>query len=261
MAFKTPEVSVDGFVGQQEGQVYARWLDLMNQAGIAYVVGGAFAVFAYTGIQRITKDLDIFIKPEDLKIVLDTMVKQGFAVEITDPHWLAKIRHNHLFMDCLFGISNHRTPVNETFLKARQAVRFMGVKANLITPEELIVSKMYIAKSYRFDAGDILHVIHSLQGRIDWQRILTVLGGHGELLLWYLLLFNFVYPQHPDWLPQELMIQLFDKVRQRWSNSSSTPDFRGMYIDPGTFAIDCDLWGYRNAHSMSPLVNAKGELV
>ncbi|MDM8175553.1 hypothetical protein QT327_14560 [Olivibacter sp. 47] len=40
-------------------------LKLLNDSGSPYMLGGAFAMFHYTGIFRNTKDLDIFCKSSE----------------------------------------------------------------------------------------------------------------------------------------------------------------------------------------------------
>ena len=53
----------------------------LNDSGIPYAVGAAFARYVYTGIWRKTKDLDLFLKPQDLKTALDAF---SFRVDIED---------------------------------------------------------------------------------------------------------------------------------------------------------------------------------
>ncbi|MDJ1493192.1 hypothetical protein QNI19_09640 [Cytophagaceae bacterium DM2B3-1] len=44
---------------------YKEALTMLNEAGLSYLVGGAFALQQYTGIYRDTKDLDIFCKSSE----------------------------------------------------------------------------------------------------------------------------------------------------------------------------------------------------
>ena len=63
----------DGFARDREVrlepdqiEVYSEAIRLLNESGISYVVSGAFALHAYTGLWRNTKDLDVFIRPGDV---------------------------------------------------------------------------------------------------------------------------------------------------------------------------------------------------
>jgi hypothetical protein len=48
----------------------------------------------------------------------------------------------------------------------------------VLAAEELIASKLFIARWERFDGADIAHVIYGTQGKLDWQRILRMAGEH-----------------------------------------------------------------------------------
>jgi hypothetical protein len=214
-----------------------------------------------TGIWRNTKDLDIYLKPADLKIVMDECQAAGFGVEVTDGRWLAKVRWQEFHLDLIFAVANQLFAADDSFLQNPRPVCFFGVESYLLSLEAMIASKVHIAKSYRFDGADILHLIRSAEGRIDWQQLLVQLKNHGELLLWHLILVDFVYPGHSHILPKNLMIQLFNQVQRRWEHSQGNPSFRGCVIDPSSFAVDTKFWGYPGCKTTPPLVNEKGELL
>ncbi len=44
---------------------YREALDLLHESKSNFMLGGAFAMFNYTGIYRDTKDLDVFCKPSE----------------------------------------------------------------------------------------------------------------------------------------------------------------------------------------------------
>jgi hypothetical protein len=70
---------------------YRRALQVLADAGVPFLVGGAFAHACFTGIRRSTKDLDLFIKREDYERVAALMQAKGWRTEMTYPHWLAKV--------------------------------------------------------------------------------------------------------------------------------------------------------------------------
>ena len=57
-------------VEDQAATFYIDVLTRLRHAGIPFLVGGAFALFRYTGTQRETKDLDIFTQREDVADLL-----------------------------------------------------------------------------------------------------------------------------------------------------------------------------------------------
>ncbi|MFN2433711.1 MAG: nucleotidyltransferase [Gemmatimonadota bacterium] len=245
----------------EEGEVFARALRVLNGTDVPYVLAGAFAKHAYTGIWRDTKDLDVFLKPDDLKPALHALAAAGFETSIEFEHWLAKAKQPPYFVDLIFGTGHGQLQIDDGWFENAASVEVAGVETRLIPLEELIVSKVYIAERYRFDGADVLHLILRSKGRVDWQRVLRRLGRNRALLLWHLLLFDFVYPGHPDYLPQELMAQLFDEVRWRWPAPRDAKSFRGTLLDPFSFAADIHDWGYEDRRDLEPLVGPAGDPV
>jgi hypothetical protein len=255
-------INIDNIrVEPEEAAVFSRWLHILNETGIPYVVGGAFAVYAYTGIWRDTKDLDVFLQPADVKKALNALSRNGFETEVRDVYWLAKAHQRPYLMDLIFGTSSNQFLIDRTWFEQSHPAEILGIKTQLAAVEELIASKVYMLKSNRFDGADIVHLIRGVQGRIDWQRVLNHLKDNREILLLYLILFDFVYPTHSDYLPKELMVNLFEEMREGWSKPKKPKTFRGMVLDAFMFAVDCREWGYENGCNLLPLVNDKGEKI
>jgi hypothetical protein len=76
--------------GTEANEIYGEALDAMERVDIRYMLGGAVALNAYTGIWRDTKDLDLLVLKQDVEWVLETLRAAGFETEIEDPCWLAK---------------------------------------------------------------------------------------------------------------------------------------------------------------------------
>src|SRR3954465_1474666 len=51
------------WIPEDEREIYKRALGALNDAGVPYVVAGAYAIYEHTGIYRQTKDLDLFCEP------------------------------------------------------------------------------------------------------------------------------------------------------------------------------------------------------
>lgn len=255
----SPDESMPGIAPAQEN-FFAVWLKLLTAAQIPFVVGGAFAVYVYTGIWRNTKDLDIFLKPQDLKSSLDILKANGFATEITDVRWLAKVfqqvGENSYFMDLIFGTRNKPAAVSDDWFSNSISSSLFGFTAPIIGVEELIASKAHIALRSRFDGGDIMHLIRSQEGRLNWQRLREIVPTH--LLLWHLLLFEYIYPDSHTFVPTAVINELFNEVRVTRSQKKNR--FGGLIIDYLSFAPDCLKWGYDD-DTFGPLVTEEGAAV
>lgn len=247
-------------LGPGEAAFFARGLEILNGSAVPYLVGGAWAKYAYTGVWRDTKDLDVFLKPEGVKRALDALAEGGFETQIEFAHWLAHAREDPYVIDLIFGTGHGQLRVGDGWFERSRPTEIAGVSTALIPIEELIVSKVYIAERYRFDGADVLHLILAAGGKLDWQRMLAELGDNRELLLWHLILFDFVYPGQTDLLPQELILQLVEEARRRWSRPGDPRAFRGTLLDPFSFLVEIEEDGYEDRRDLRPLLDERGEV-
>jgi hypothetical protein len=218
----------------------------MNRERLPYVVSGAFALQAHTGIWRDTKDLDLFLPPEHVPRALDVLKSDGFECEVCDNVWLAKARRGPFFVDLITGMSNAVITVEQSWIDRAKPWEVMGVPSRVLGPEELIASKLFVAFRERFDGADICHVIYGTRGRMDWDRLQGLLGAHYAILLWALVLFQYIYPGQSHFIPREVWDALLDRFRNEVDNPDKDAAFRGSLIDENMFAIDVKEWGLEN---------------
>ncbi len=119
----------------------------------------------------------------------------------------------------------------------------LGVAARVLAPEELIASKVFVDFRERFDGADIVHVIFRTHGKLDWQRLLSLMHGHTELLFWHLVLFHYVYPAHSDIVPHAVWDELIENFTRELSEPDKKAQFRGSLLDERMYAIDVKEWG------------------
>src|SRR3954466_730260 len=101
---------------------YRRALGALEDVGIPFVVGGAYAYSHYVSIARDTKDFDIFIRPRDVVRALAELRRRGYRTELAFPHWLAKAWSGDAFMDLIFNSGNGVVAVDdEWFTHAPEA--------------------------------------------------------------------------------------------------------------------------------------------
>jgi hypothetical protein len=58
---------------------YVRTLAVLNEAGVPYLVGGAYALAKHAAIERHTKDLDIFVHRRDRDAILTLSRRRAIA--------------------------------------------------------------------------------------------------------------------------------------------------------------------------------------
>lgn len=228
----------------EQAEFYGEAIDALNQAGIRYMLGGALALHAYTGIWRDTKDLDIFVPEGVVRQVLEKLKAAGFETETTDPCWLAKAHSGDLFVDIVHASHNGTGPVNESWFANSKEITLLERQAFVIPAEEMILSKIFVVAKDRCDVDDVLHLIFATRGDLDWSRMLAKIGEHWELLLAYLHFYRYVYPSHVHYLPD----QLLESLHERYERGADTiadahPRFRGRMLDKDSFAVDVEEWG------------------
>lgn len=221
----------------------------MNAEGIPYAVAGAFALQKYTDIWRITKDLDLFMKVEDAPRALAHLEQQGFRCETLDPVWLAKAHRGEYFVDLISGMSNAVIVVDDSWMERAQPAFIAGVKSQIISPEDLISSKLFVTRRERFDGADIAHIIYRTQGKIEWTRVTELAGDHWEMLLWALMLFRYVYPAHTEYVPAPLWQDLLSRYMHVVQHPDPQAPFRGSLVDDNIFSIDMKDWGLEDLES------------
>jgi hypothetical protein len=232
----------------EELEFYCHTLTVFEQAGIDILVGGAYAFARYTGIERHTKDLDIFVRKADFDATMHALALAGYATSIPFPHWLGKAYCGEYFVDVIFGSGNGVARVDDEWFAHAPLDTVFDIPVRLCPIEEMIWSKAYVQERERFDGADIVHLVLSCASVIDWQRLLRRFGADWQVLLSHLVLFGYVYPSErdrlPSWVMQELLHRLETSlsaptIRERLcrgtllSRQQYLPDVqRGGYLDP-----------------------------
>lgn len=194
---------------------YSDALAELSRLGFPFLLAGTYAVSAYTGIRRPTKDLDVFCRAGDYPRILDHFQKIGHTVSIEDERWLAKVHKGDAFFDVIFASSNGTMPVNDQWFENAHTLDLFGTRVRIVGPTELIWSKAFIQLRHRFDGADIVHVILKKADEIDWKRLLNYMELHWEVLLGHLLAFRWCYPTDRDQVPRWLMDELLDRLKHQ----------------------------------------------
>jgi hypothetical protein len=224
-------------------ELYREVLLALNDHGVAYAVAGAFALQKYTGICRITKDLDLFMKRADVPAALAYLEQHNFRCETLDPVWLSKAHRGDYFVDLISGMSNAALAVDDSWMKRTQPALIAGVPSQIIAAEDLVASKLFVTRRERFDGGDIAHIIYRTRGALDWNRIFELAGEHWEMVLWSLVLYRYVYPAHSDYVPGAVWKELLSRYSGLIEHPDRKAPFRGSLVDENIFAIDMKDWG------------------
>ena len=224
---------------------YRESLKELSALGVPFLLAGTYAVCAYTGISRPTKDLDVFCKAGDFPRILGHFRDKGFAIEVEDERWIGKVHHGDQFFDVIFASSNATVVVNEHWFDSARQIEVFGSTVRIVAPTELIWSKAFIQSRYRYDGADIAHVILKQHHEIDWRRLLGYMDQYWEVLLMHLLNFRWIYPSERDHVPRWLL----DELRERMDHQLAMPPpqvkaCRGRMFSRVNYAVDVQQWGF-----------------
>jgi Nucleotidyl transferase of unknown function (DUF2204) len=232
---------------QKQESMFRTTLMVLNRCRVPYVVSGAFALQVHTGIWRTTKDLDLFLTPDDIPAALRCLTRQGFRCQVKDPVWLHKAHRNGFFIDLITGMSNAVITVDRSWIENSRPAMVLDVRARVLAAEELLASKLFVVRRERFDGADIAHIIFASRGNLNWERVLALVGEHWEILLFALVLYRYVYPAHSQYVPGWVWQRLLVRFSNELTNRNPSAKFRGSLVDDKMFAIDVAEWGMENA--------------
>ncbi|HLP74389.1 MAG TPA: nucleotidyltransferase [Bacteroidales bacterium] len=226
---------------------YKEALEMLNETGASYMLGGAFAFFHYTGIFRDTKDLDVFCKASEYPKIMKFFSDKGYRTELSDARWLGKIFSGEYYIDIIFDTVNNIVRVDDSWYQNATKSDFKGIKVLLIPPEELIWAKMYVQNRERFDGSDVNHLMLKQGKNMDWKRLRNHLDQHWHLLLSQLIMFQFIYPSdYQDIIPRWLFDELIERAKEQYDLPSSVERVcRGPIIDQTQYGTDIKEWNYR----------------
>ncbi len=227
---------------------YVGTLNLLNESGIPYLVGGAYALSRYCSFFRDTKDLDLFVRERDCSRILEELARHGYRTELTFPHWLGKAWIGDMFVDIIFSSGNAVAAVDEEWFDRAVDDTVLGVPVKLVPAEEIIWSKAFIMERERFDGSDLAHLFLSCAQSLDWNHLLNRFGSDWRLLFVHLILFGFVYPAYRAQIPLWVMHDLTRRLQQE---SIDTPPSgllcQGTLLSRAQYLIDVNRWGFTDA--------------
>ncbi len=201
-------------------EFYREAMEFLARAHIPFLVGGAFAFVHQAGIDRSTKDLDIFVRPGDVQRLLRASAEAGFEADLVFSHWLAKIRAPSGFVDVIFSSGNGVAVVDDHWFEHATEREVLGVRVMVAPPEESIWSKAFVMERERFDGADVAHILLAVGDRLDWRRLIDRFGRHWRVLLAHLVLFGFIYPSERSKVPPEVI----EELTARLATETRSPD-------------------------------------
>jgi hypothetical protein len=228
-----------------EAAFYRAVLEALNASRVPVLLGGAYALAAFTGIERRTKDLDLFLRRADYDRAAGVLEGMGYATELKFPHWLGKAHGGAYFVDLIFASGNGLTPVDDAWFEHALDADVLGLPMKIAPVEEMIWSKAFLMERERYDGADVAHLLHACAPTLDWTRLLERFGANWRVLLSHLVMFGFVYPAERARIPAWVMDHLLDRASEEVH--AAAPDdavCRGTLVSREQYLHDVQREGY-----------------
>jgi hypothetical protein len=232
---------------EPEGRAfYCTTLSVFEKANLDVLVGGAYAFARYTGVERHTKDFDVFVKASDFERTLVALSAAGYQTEVPFPHWLGKAHCGEYFVDVIYSSGNGIARVDDEWFEHATHDQVFDLPVRLCPVEEMIWSKAFIQERERFDGADVLHLLREVGPSLDWPRLLMRFGDYWRVLLSHIILFGFVYPDKRQNVPAWVMDELTRRLTVSRPNLQSDVCY-GTLLSREQYLHDIDRWKYRDA--------------
>jgi hypothetical protein len=240
---------------QKAEEFYVESLKILKKSKIPFLIGGTLAFNPYVGMNRPTKDMDVFCKASDFPKIVQVFSELGFNVQMTDDRWLGKVIKGKTFFDVIFNSRNALVPVTDEWFVKAPTEKIFGIEVKLLPPTELVWSKAFVEHRLKYDGNDVAHLILKKNKDIDWQRLLNYMDQYWEVLLIHLLNFRFVYPSERELVPRWVLDELLSRLKDQENlPTSETKICRGRLYSTEDYEIDVTQWGFADLIGEAPSV-------
>lgn len=195
-------------------------IEALSHRAVNFLVGGGFALAAYTGRWRRMKDADLFILPESRERAIKALGDRGFVDYYDrvpyDRGWIYRSIMDDVIVDLIWALPNRRTQVDSIWFEHSSWIELRGRRLGVIPIEELIWIKLYVFQRDRCDWPDIINLLYATLDELDWHHLINRVGGDLPLLAAALDIFTWLCPERARWIPRPVRARLGLRVeRQR----------------------------------------------
>lgn len=199
-------------VSEAEWSIYAEAIKTFRSIGVPFMLGGGFALAAFTGRWRDTKDIDFYILPEDRERVIPALLAAGFSDYFSerpyDRKWIYRSSKSGVIVDIIWSMANQRAQVDTVWFERAANLELRGERLLIIPPEELMWCKLYILQRDHCDWTDLFNLLYAAGPKLDWSHLLARLEEDTALLKALLQVYGWLCPNRIQQLPETLWQQL-----------------------------------------------------
>lgn len=192
--------------------IYVEALRALEDGNVPFALGGAFAVWYYTGHWRHTHDIDAFTDPDHVADAVKALLGAGFEdlgeQAEGDRGWIFHGVRGNIIVDIIFKFANQITAVSPEWIEDAPLGELLGEQVKFLGVEELFWSKMFTLNRHRCDWPDLMRIIRGTYRSFDWDRLLGLIGEHWLLLSGLIDVFDWQHPGDRDCIPERVRQEL-----------------------------------------------------
>ncbi|MCE5199035.1 MAG: nucleotidyltransferase [Armatimonadota bacterium] len=216
-------------------EIYREALTALKNAGIDFMLGGAFAIYHYTNWWRNTHDIDVYVVQNDVAKAARALETAGFydigEQAKGDKEWIYHSARGDMIVDVIWRFANLANYITPDWLERAPKGNFVGVDVKFIPLEEIVWIKTFVINRHRCDWPDVMRVIRAQCSNLDWHRLLDMLDEHWLLLAGLIDVFDWQHPDSIGCVPLEIREELITRRRDFWANPPLGVD-REHLLDP-----------------------------
>lgn len=154
----------------EESEVLKEVCRRLETAGLPYMITGSIAANFYA-VPRMTRDIDIVVEihKDDIDPVVklfekDYYIDRESISEAVEKQGMFNILHNEYVIKIDFMVRKE-TPYRKLEFKRRRRAEFEGQRISLVSPEDLILSKLFWAKDSlsEMQLGDVKNLMRMVK--------------------------------------------------------------------------------------------------
>lgn len=199
-------------ISEEEWATYRLAIETVRATGLNFMLGGGFALAAFTGRWRDTKDIDFYILPQDREAVVGALTQAGFTDYFPrlsyDRKWIYRSTRADVIVDIIWAMANQRAQVDAVWFEHAPVLSLRNQQLLVIPPEEFVWCKLYIMQRDHCDWTDIFNLLYADGPQLNWEHLMNRLEEDLLLLKAMLTMYGWLCPQEaaklPDWVWQRL---------------------------------------------------------
>jgi hypothetical protein len=199
-------------IPDEQWVVYRDAISCARHTGLPFMLGGGFALAAYIGRWRNTKDIDFYVLPGQRQQFIEALSAAGFTDYYEqlpyDRGWIYRSFRDGTIVDLIWSMANRRAEAQPSWFDHSREIVVRGERLNVIAAEELFWCKMYVMQRDHSDWPDVLNLLQAVGPDLDWNRVLDNLHEDLPLLRSLLILFSWISPGRAGELPHALKSRL-----------------------------------------------------